>query len=263
MTRSGSAIPTLATTMTEKKNKNNMTVTDLRTPTNTLDAEYFKLLNAVLEKGNVKKDRTGVGTISVFSHEMRIDLTEGLSLLTTKYVHYPAVIHELLWFLKGGTDIKYLVDNGVKIWNDWPYKRYLETPIYDLSYSDKAPLDETAYTHFTMEEYVDAIKNVPGFAERHGSVGKVYGAQWVNWSIPVEENKCGTDAIEELRRETMGNSEYKYKIEGYNQIAALIEMLKTDPDSRRMLVTAWDPSVLPMIDYRTDDELYADYLKKN
>ncbi|NQX81133.1 MAG: thymidylate synthase [Flavobacteriaceae bacterium] len=133
---------------------------------------YFDLVKHVLREGTVKQDRTGTGTTSVFGYQMRFDLSEGFPLLTTKKIHLKSVIHELLWFLKGDTNIKYLQENGVKIWNGW--------------------------------------------ADSNGDLGPVYGHQWRNWNS-----------------------------EGIDQVADLIETLKTNPDSRRMIITAWNPSVLP------------------
>ncbi len=210
---------------------------------NTLDATYLKLLDDIMTKGRVKKDRTGVGTISLFGYEMRFDLSEGLSLLTTKYVHHPAVLHELLWFLRGGEDISYLVENGVKIWNDWPFKKYQETPLAELADTDCVSDPSRVRRHFDMEEYARAIKDVPGFAKRHGRVGKVYGAQWVNWTWPRHRvgGEFGIDAIEEMRKVAAGREMGEIYVDGYNQLKKLVGSLKASPDSRRMLVTAWNP----------------------
>lgn len=208
---------------------------------NTLDDKYLNLLDHVMTHGKVKKDRTGVGTRSVFGYDMRIDLSEGLSLLTTKYVHYPAVIHELLWFLMGGTDIKYLLDNNVNIWTAWPFKRYEQTALDQLADTDCISGPGRVRRHFNMEEYVYAIKSVKGFAERHGQVGKVYGAQWVNWTWPKLIDNGGIDAEHALSRIISGLPVGEYHIAGYNQISKLIDALKNNPDSRRMLVTAWNP----------------------
>ena len=134
--------------------------------------QYLDLLRHVKSNGTVKKDRTGTGTISVFGYQMRFDLNEGFPLLTTKKIHLKSVIYELLWFLKGDTNIKYLQENGVRIWNEW--------------------------------------------ADEKGDLGPVYGYQWRNWN---------GDEID--------------------QISEIIETIKTNPDSRRMLVSAWNPSVLP------------------
>ena len=134
--------------------------------------QYHDLLKHVLEKGDLKGDRTGTGTRSVFGYQMRFNLSEGFPLVTTKKLHVKSIIHELLWFLRGDTNIKYLQENGVRIWNEW--------------------------------------------ADENGDLGPVYGYQWRNWN--------GEDV---------------------DQIQQIIELLKKDPNSRRMLVTAWNPGVLP------------------
>jgi thymidylate synthase len=134
--------------------------------------QYHELIKHVLENGTVKKDRTGTGTKSVFGYQMRFDLSEGFPMVTTKKLHLKSIVYELLWFLKGDTNIKYLQKNGVRIWNEW--------------------------------------------ADENGDLGPVYGYQWRNWN---------GDEID--------------------QISEIIETLKNNPDSRRMLVSAWNPSVLP------------------
>ena len=134
--------------------------------------QYHDLVKHVLANGNQKGDRTGTGTLSVFGYQMRFDLSEGFPMVTTKKLHLKSIIHELLWFLKGDTNIKYLQENGVKIWDEW--------------------------------------------ADENGDLGPVYGHQWRNWNS-----------------------------EEIDQITELIETLKTNPNSRRMLVSAWNPSVLP------------------
>ncbi len=134
--------------------------------------QYHDLVKHVLAEGNSKNDRTGTGTKSVFGYQMRFDLSEGFPMVTTKKLHLKSIIYELLWFLNGDTNIKYLQDNGVRIWNDW--------------------------------------------ADDNGDLGPVYGHQWRNWNS-----------------------------EEIDQISDIIKTLKTNPDSRRMLVSAWNPSVLP------------------
>ncbi|MGA1776195.1 MAG: thymidylate synthase [Flavobacteriaceae bacterium] len=134
--------------------------------------QYLELLKHVQSKGIKKEDRTGTGTKSIFGYQMRFDLSEGFPLVTTKKIHVKSVIHELLWFLKGETNIAYLQENGVRIWNEW--------------------------------------------ADENGDLGPVYGHQWRNWNS-----------------------------EGIDQIEEVIRSLKTNPDSRRMIVSAWNPSVLP------------------
>jgi thymidylate synthase len=137
--------------------------------------QYLDLVNHVLKSGNEKSDRTGTGTKSVFGYQMRFDLSEGFPMVTTKKLHLKSIVYELLWFLKGDTNIKYLNENGVKIWDEW--------------------------------------------ADSNGDLGPVYGFQWRNW------NNNGID-----------------------QIVDVIEALKSNPNSRRMLVTAWNPGVLPNTD---------------
>jgi thymidylate synthase len=134
--------------------------------------QYLDLVNHVLEHGNEKRDRTGTGTKSVFGYQMRFDLSKGFPMVTTKKLHLKSIVYELLWFLKGDTNTKYLTDNGVRIWNEW--------------------------------------------ADDNGDLGPVYGHQWRNWN---------SDEID--------------------QIKSVIDTLKTNPNSRRMLVSAWNPSVLP------------------
>ena len=133
---------------------------------------YLDLMQHVFLNGTDKSDRTGTGTRSVFGHQMRFNLAQGFPLLTTKKLHLRSIIHELLWFLQGETNIRYLQQNGVKIWDEW--------------------------------------------ADENGDLGPVYGRQWRNWNN-----------------------------EGIDQLTEVIEMLKKNPDSRRMLISAWNPSVLP------------------
>ena len=131
--------------------------------------QYLDLLADIMENGVDKMDRTGVGTRSVFGRQMRFDLSKGFPLVTTKKVHLKSIIHELLWFIKGDTNIKYLQDNGVRIWNEW--------------------------------------------ADENGDLGPVYGAQWSNWNG-----------------------------QGIDQLGEVIERIKTKPNDRRLIVTAWNPS---------------------
>lgn len=125
--------------------------------------QYLDLARYVLENGQVKKDRTGTGTISVFGYQFRCDLSEGFPLLTTKKVFYRGILGELLWIISGSTNIKPLVDQNIKIWNDWPYKAYTECPEYQGE---------------TMEEFIQKIKDDEAFAAKYGELGPVYGKQW-------------------------------------------------------------------------------------
>ena len=166
--------------------------------------QYLDLCRTILENGHSKSDRTGTGTISRFGHQMRFDLNEGFPLLTTKKVYLRAIIHELLWFVKGDTNIKYLVDNDVRIWNEWPYKAYTES---------------SEYKGETIEEFVEKIKNDSAFAEKFGDLGPVYGRQWRHFGF---DDKSGF----------------------VDQLANVIEQIKTNPDSRRLIVCSWNPLLI-------------------
>lgn len=159
--------------------------------------EYLKLCKHVLDNGLEKADRTGVGTISTFGYQMRYNLSEGFPIVTTKKVHLKSVIHELLWFINGDTNIKYLVDNGVSIWNDWPYKKFK---------------DSSEYNGQTMKEFAAMVRESDEFAKKYGELGPVYGKQW---------------------RDFNGN--------GVDQLQRLVEGLKNNPDSRRHILSAWNP----------------------
>jgi thymidylate synthase len=131
--------------------------------------QYLDLLKHIMENGSPKGDRTGTGTISTFGYQMRFDLAKGFPLLTTKKVHLKSIIHELLWFIKGETNIKYLVDNGVRIWNEWPYRNFQKTGDYNRE---------------SLQEFVERIKNDEEFAKKHGNLGPVYGRQWRHFEGP-------------------------------------------------------------------------------
>lgn len=205
--------------------------------TNNVDKQYIDLLKDVLENGTKKADRTGVGTYSVFGRMMRFDMSEGFPLLTTKKIFTKAMFHELLWFIKGGDNIKYLVDNDVKIWNEWPYKKFVETEKKELEDFMKANPDVLIdFQHTTMEQFVQSIKEdkhyfsgEAGFAEKWGGLGPVYGKQWVDWQ---------TNTFNEV-------APGEFEFGSINQIDQVIDMLKNNPDSRRIMVSAWNPGDLP------------------
>lgn len=158
--------------------------------------QYIDLCNYILNNGVKKDDRTGTGTISVFGYQMRFNLGEGFPLLTTKKVHLKSIIHELLWFISGSTNIKYLVDNDVRIWNDWPYDLYKKSSDFQGE---------------TIEEFAAKIKESDEFAKKYGNLGPVYGKQWRDFN-------------------------------GVDQLSNLIEQIKTNPNSRRLIISAWNPA---------------------
>ncbi len=131
--------------------------------------QYLDLLSHILNEGSVKHDRTGTGTISLFGYQMRFDLSEGFPLVTTKKTHLKSIIHELLWFIQGDTNIKYLVDNGVRIWNEWPYQAFKKSE---------------DYAGESLKEFAFKIKTDGDFAKKYGELGPVYGRQWRHFEGP-------------------------------------------------------------------------------
>ena len=158
--------------------------------------QYLDMCKFILENGVKKDDRTGTGTISYFGYQTRYNLNDGFPLLTTKKVFLKGIIHELLWFISGDTNIKYLVDNNVKIWNEWAYEKYKKEPVYNGE---------------TMDEFIEKIRESKEFADKYGDLGPVYGRQWRNFN-------------------------------GVDQLEKLITNLKKNPDSRRHIISAWNPA---------------------
>ena len=173
--------------------------------------QYHKLLRYILDQGVRKDDRTGTGTVSVFGYQMRFDLSEGFPLLTTKKVHFKSIVHELLWFIAGDTNIRYLVENGVSIWNEWPFENWLRENFMQEDYPLGSPQRKDL-----MSEFVAKIADDQEFAQKYGCLGPVYGKQW-------------------------------RKFEGVDQLANIIDSLKTNPDSRRHIVSAWNPKDVPVM----------------
>lgn len=158
--------------------------------------QYLDLCQFILDNGMYKADRTGTGTYSYFGYQARYDLEEGFPLLTTKKVHLKSIIHELLWFISGNTNIKYLVDNDVRIWNEWPYEAYKNSPEYQGE---------------DVKEFAAKIKESQEFADKWGNLGPVYGKQWRNFG-------------------------------GVDQVENLINDLKNNSGSRRLIISAWNPA---------------------
>lgn len=162
--------------------------------------QYHDLLRHVLANGVKKEDRTGTGTISVFGYQMRFNLQDGFPLLTTKKVHTKSIIHELLWFLQGNTNIEYLCQNGVRIWDDWPYEAFKKSD---------------AFAGEDIRAFAAKIANDHDFAMKWGNLGPVYGYQWRSWPTPTGEH--------------------------VDQIKQIVDQIKNNPDSRRIIVSAWNP----------------------
>jgi thymidylate synthase len=170
--------------------------------------QYLDLLNDIKANGTIKTDRTGTGTKSVFGRQLRFDLSQGFPAITTKKLFMRGITHELLWFLKGETNIKYLVDNDVHIWDEWPYRAYLR------SLGQSVPSASTEEWKAGIKEFAAKIKADDTFAKLHGELGPVYGSQWRKW--PTQDG-------------------------GYiDQIQGAVDAIKTTPDSRRIIVSAWN-----------------------
>jgi thymidylate synthase len=167
---------------------------------------YLDLLEDVHQNGVGKDDRTGTGTRSVFGRQIRCDLAQGFPLLTTKKVFLRGIIHELLWFVRGDTNIKYLVDNRVGIWNEWPFQNYL-----NQKGLDKDLEKHSCEWQYKLEEFIDKIQRDDTFAQQWGELGPVYGKQWRNFS-------------------------------GVDQLEWVINEINTNPSSRRLIVSAWNPA---------------------
>ena len=173
--------------------------------------QYLDLMRHIRDNGVRKDDRTGTGTLSVFGYQMRFDLGEGFPLVTTKKVHLKSIIHELLWFIRGDTNIRYLAQNGVNIWNDWPFQSWLnqtgragDYPMYSPEWREQ------------MKVFVARVRDDEAFAAQFGDLGPVYGRQWRNF-------------------------------EGVDQLAQVVEDIRRNPDSRRLLVSAWNPREIPVM----------------
>ncbi len=190
---------------------------------NNLDLQYQNLLQDILNNGKLKEDRTGTGTISVFGRQIRHDMSEGFPLLTTKKMYWKGIVTELLWFLRGHTNIKYLVDNDCHIWDGDAYKSY-KVWADDLSKTHK-------YLPYTKEQFIDKIKTDDEFANKWGDLGPVYGKQWRKWKT----FRGSGDSIIKNRTDSVGY---------IDQIKNLIYQVKTNPDSRRLMVSAWNPADL-------------------
>ncbi len=173
-----------------------------------VDESYLDLLEHIMQNGVVKTDRTGTGTKSVLGYQMRFNLEDGFPLLTTKKVPIKSIIHELLWFMRGDTNLKYLADNNVHIWDEWPFKAYL--------IKNNLPVPPTGSDEWNtgIKEFIEKIKSDENFSKEYGNLGPIYGYQWRSWPAPNGEH--------------------------IDQLKNVIEQIKKTPDSRRLIVSAWN-----------------------
>jgi thymidylate synthase len=232
---------------------------------NNLDKKYTDLLQDILDNGVEKQDRTGTGTLSVFGRQIRHKMSEGFPLLTTKKMYMKGIVTELLWFLRGDTNIKYLVDNDCHIWDGDAYKNYktyMNNNLTETRWCKVEIIGNGAIgRHYTQEEFINKIKTDDEFAKKWGELGKIYGKQWRSWKIG--ERKLRWSQLREeqkltVSKETLENTHFDVAFfteeRGIDQIANSISLLKTDPDSRRNIVNAWnvgelDQMVLPPCHY--------------
>ena len=208
-----------------------------------MEKEYLDLARRILAEGTVREDRTGTGTKSVFGHQMRFDLQKGFPLLTTKRVYFKLIKSELLWFLKGDTNIRFLLENNNHIWDEWAFEKYVKSEDYKgpdmtdfgLRVQEDAEFKQ-AYQE-QMELFRENVLNDDAFAEKYGSLGNVYGAQWRAW-----QKKDGGVI---------------------DQIKNVIESIKTNPMSRRHIVSAWNPEEVPTMALPPCHTLFQFYVDGN
>lgn len=207
------------------------------------EQQYLDLLQYVLNQGHKKSDRTGTGTISTFGYQMRFNLQESFPLLTTKKIPFGLIKSELLWFLHGDTNIKYLLEHHNHIWDEWAFKNYIESADYtgpDMSDFGRRSLVDTDFAKeykVQKDKFDQAILTDDAFAQKFGNLGDVYGAQWRHW-----QKRDG----------------------GFiDQIANVIDQIKKTPDSRRLIVSAWNPEDVPTMALPPCHTLFQFYVNDN
>jgi thymidylate synthase len=192
---------------------------------NSLDKQYQDLLQTILDYGVIKGDRTGTGTQSIFGYTIRHNMRDGFPLLTTKKMHYKSIISELLWFMQGRTDLRWLLEHDNTIWVGDAYKAYQQKAPHDI----KVDNEENTYRQLTKEEFIEKVKTDDEFAKKWGQLGPIYGKQWRKWTkTTLKRSK------EDI---PMG-----YQVEFVDQLQNSINRLLTNPDCRRNMVTAWQPA---------------------
>lgn len=208
-----------------------------------METPYLELGQKILEEGHFKEDRTGTGTKSLFGYQMRFDLSEGFPLLTTKRVPFGLVKSELLWFLKGDTNIRYLLENNNHIWDEWAFERYIKSADYtgpDMTNFGQRVLKNKEFRSAYEKEhqsFCEKILSDETFAHKYGELGNIYGAQWRHW-----QTKEG----------------------GFiDQLKNVIDSIKTTPDSRRLLVSAWNPEDIPSMALPPCHTMFQFYVNEN
>jgi thymidylate synthase len=192
-----------------------------------LETEYLNLGEKVLLEGVLKQDRTGTGTKSLFGYQMRFDLQKGFPLLTTKRVPFGLIKSELLWFIKGDTNINYLLQHNNHIWDEWAFEHFVKSEDYsgpDMTNFGQRATEDAAFNRVYKSEkdlFCQRVLEDKSFARQYGELGNVYGSQWRNWKTSQGET--------------------------IDQLKDVIEMIKKNPDSRRLIVTAWNPEDVPTV----------------
>ncbi|MCE5041740.1 thymidylate synthase [Mammaliicoccus sciuri] len=208
---------------------------------NNFDKAYHDLCKRVLEEGENKDDRTGTGTISIFGHQMRFDLSEGFPLLTTKKVSFKLIATELLWFIKGDTNIRYLLQYKNNIWNEWAFKKWVESNDYDgpdmADFGRRSLVDDEFNEQYKAQLAIfkDKILNDDDFMIKYGDLGNVYGKQWRDWKD--QDGKR------------------------FDQLKTLIENIKQNPNSRRHIISAWNPTEIDTMALPPCHTLFQFYVK--
>lgn len=208
---------------------------------NNFDEAYHDLCRKVLNEGENKDDRTGTGTISIFGHQMRFDLSEGFPLLTTKKVSFKLIATELLWFIKGDTNIRYLLQYKNNIWNEWAFKKWIESDEYtgpDMTDFGRRSLVNDEFNEQYKEQlaiFKDKILNDDEFMRKYGDLGNVYGKQWRDWK---DQNG-----------------------ESFDQLQTLIDNIKNNPNSRRHIISAWNPTEIDTMALPPCHTLFQFYVK--
>ena len=208
---------------------------------NNFDEAYHDLCRKVLNEGENKDDRTGTGTISIFGHQMRFDLSEGFPLLTTKKVSFKLIATELLWFIKGDTNIRYLLQYKNNIWNEWAFKKWIESDEYtgpDMTDFGRRSLVNDEFNEQYKEQlaiFKDKILNDDEFMSKYGDLGNVYGKQWRDWK---DQNG-----------------------ESFDQLQTLIDNIKNNPNSRRHIISAWNPTEIDTMALPPCHTLFQFYVK--
>jgi thymidylate synthase len=202
---------------------------------NKLDEQYINLLKTIKEFGSEKEDRTGTGTRSIFGYTIRHNMADGFPLLTTKKMFWKGIVTEMLWFLQGRTDLRFLLENNCHIWTGDAYK------VYDKDFDREHPPFSAPYPlRLTVKEFEEKIMTDDEFNKWYGDLGPIYGKQWRHWTVSINDELDPNRKIPGGYRYSNGEYTETY----IDQIANLINDLKTNPDSRRLMVTAWNPAEL-------------------